>query len=103
MTRGRAHLQRLHVGAEPCDLGLGELEVRHTELPRLRQDRVVDVGDVAHHARLVTEILEPADQQVVGDVGRSVPEVERVSCAGAKRERRREATDYPKRRVTHGR
>ena len=32
---------------------VGELEVRHAELAGLREDRVVDVGDVAHHPHLV--------------------------------------------------
>ena len=50
----------------------------HAELARLGQDGVVDVGDVAHHAHLVAEVLEPADQEVVGEVGRRVPEVGRV-------------------------
>ena len=76
-TGGRM-LERVHVGAEPRELGVGELEVRDAELARLRQDRVVDVGDVAHHAHLVAELLEPADEQVVGEVGGGVAEVGRV-------------------------
>ena len=75
---GGAHLERVHVAVEARDLGRGELEVRHTELARLGQDRVVDVGDVAHHAHLVTELFEPPDQQVVGEVGGRVAEVRRV-------------------------
>ena len=47
--------------------GRRELEVRHAELTGLGQDRVVDVGDVAHHAHLVAELLEPADEEVVGE------------------------------------
>ena len=74
----RAHLERGHVALEARRLGLGELEVRHAELARLGQDRVVDVGDVAHHAHLVAELLEAADQEVVGEVLRRVPEVRRV-------------------------
>ena len=50
----------------------------HAELAGLRQDRVVDVGDVAHHAHLVAELLEPADQEVVGEVGGGVAEVRGV-------------------------
>ena len=61
-----------------ADLRLGQLEVRHAELARLGQDRVVDVGDVAHHPHLVAELLEPADQDVVGEVRRGVAEVGRV-------------------------
>ena len=71
----RAHLERVHVGAEARELGLGELEVRDAELAGLGQDRVVDVGDVAHHAHLVAELLEPADQEVVGEVRGRVTEV----------------------------
>ena len=74
----RPHAERVHVGAEARELRLGELEVGHAELAGLRQDRVVDVGDVAHHAHLVAELLEPADEEVVGEVGRGVAEVGRV-------------------------
>ena len=62
-----AHPERVHVGAEARQLRLGELEVGHAELTRLRQDRVVDVGDVADHAHVVAELLEPADEEVVGE------------------------------------
>ncbi len=64
--------------AEPRDLRLGELEVRDAELAGLRQDRVVDVGDVADHPHLVAELLEPAGEDVVGQVRRRVAEVGRV-------------------------
>ena len=74
----RAGVERIHVGAEAGELGLGQLEVRNAELPGLREDRVVDVGDVAHHADVVPELLEAADQQVVGEVGRGVAEVRGV-------------------------
>ena len=74
----RPHLERGHVAVEARHLGFGELEVRDTELARLGQDRVVDVGDVADHAHLVPEILQAADQQVVGEVRRGVAEVRRV-------------------------
>ena len=71
----RAHAERVHVGAEAGELGLGELEVGHAELAGLGEDGVVDVGDVAHHAHLVAELLEPADEEVVGEVGGGVAEV----------------------------
>ena len=74
----RAHLERVHVAVETSHLRLGQLEVRNTELARLRQDRVVDIGDVAHVAHLVPELLQPADQDVVREVGRRVTEVRRV-------------------------
>ena len=50
----------------------------HAELAGLGQDRVVDVGDVAHHAHLVAELLEPADEEVVGEVRGGVAEVRGV-------------------------
>ena len=74
----RTGAQRLHVGAEAGQLGLGQLEVGHAELAGLGEDRVVDVGDVAHHAHLVTELLEPADEEVVGEVRGGVAEVRGV-------------------------
>ena len=75
---GGRMLERVHVGAEAGHLGFGELEVGHAELAGLGQDRVVDVGDVAHHAHLVAELLEPADEEVVGEVGGGVAEVRGV-------------------------
>ena len=74
----RSHVESFHVGVESGHLGLGEIQIRHSELARLRKDRVVDIGDVAHHAHLVTEILEPASKEVEGEVGRGVAEVGRV-------------------------
>ena len=74
----RTRAERLHVGAEAGQLGLGQLEVGHAELAGLGEDGVVDVGDVAHHAHLVTELLEPADEEVVGEVGGGVAEVRGV-------------------------
>ena len=75
LGEGRSGAERVHVGAEAGELGLGEVEVGHAELAGLRQDRVVDVGDVAHHAHVVAELLEPADEEVVGEVGGGVAEV----------------------------
>ena len=40
------------------------------------KDRVVFVGDVADHADVVAELLQPPDQQVVGEVGGRVAEVD---------------------------
>ena len=64
----RAGVERVHVGPEARQLGLGQLQVGHAELAGLGEDGVVDVGDVAHHADLVAELLEPADEEVVGEV-----------------------------------
>src|SRR6202030_1347177 len=40
--------------------------------------RVVDVGDVAHVADLVAELLEATDEEVVGEIRGRVTEVRRV-------------------------
>src|SRR5680860_623585 len=94
----RPHVQGFHVPVEPVDLGLRELQEGHTELTGLGQDRVVDVGDVAHHPHLVTELFEPARQQVVGEIRGGMAEVGRVV--------RRDAADVhahdrPRREVGH--
>ena len=74
----RAGVERFHVAMEAGGLGRGELEVVDAERSRLRQDGVVDVGDVAHEPHRVAEVFEPADEQVVGQVCAGVPEVGRV-------------------------
>ncbi len=74
----RPHLERGHVVVETRHLGVRELEVGNPELAGLGQYGVVDVGDVAHDPHFVAELLEPADQHVVGEVGRGVAEVRRV-------------------------
>ena len=82
VARGSLHdaqqAERLHVVVEAGRLGGGQVEVVHAELAGLAEDRVVDVGDVAHAARLVAEVAEPALEHVVGDVDRGVAEVGRV-------------------------
>ncbi len=60
--------QRRHVGVEARHLLGGEVEVVDTELARLAQDVVVDVGDVAHQPRFVAEVDEPPLQDVEGQV-----------------------------------
>ena len=72
---GGPGVEGLHVTVEPGRLGRGQLQEVDSELAGLGQDRVVDVGDVAHQPHLVAEVLEAADQQVVGEVGVGVPEV----------------------------
>ena len=74
----RAGVERLHVAVKARGLGGGKFEVVDTQRPGLRQDRVVDIGDVAHEPHRVAEILEPPDEQVVGEVGVRVPEMRRV-------------------------
>ena len=44
----RQHVERLHVAVEPGHLGGRQVEVVHAELAGLGEERVVDVGDVAH-------------------------------------------------------
>ena len=72
---GGPGVEVLHVAVEAGCLGCGQLQEVHSELAGLGQDRVVDIGDVAHHAHRVAEVLQAADQQVVGEVGVGVPEV----------------------------
>ena len=78
LGRRRAHAQRVHVGLEAGELGVGELQVVDAQLAGLGEDRVVDVGDIAHHANLVTELLQPPGEEVVGDVRGRVAQVCRV-------------------------
>ena len=61
-----ASMSRVEAG----HLGGGQVEVVHAELAGLGEERVVDVGDVAHAARVVAEVAQPALQHVVGDVRR---------------------------------
>ena len=79
VARGSLHdgqqVERLHVVVEAGHLGRGEVEVVHAELAGLAEDRVVDVGDVAHAAGLVAEVAQPPLQDVVGDVDGGVAEV----------------------------
>ncbi len=70
-----AHPECIHVDAEPLHLGLGQVEIRDTELAGLREDRVVDVSDVADHPYVVTQFLQASDQEVVRKIGRCVAEV----------------------------
>ena len=78
LGRGGPGIEVLHVAVEPGHLGRGQLQEVHAEIAGLGQDRVVHVGDVAHHLHLVAEVLETADQQVVGQVGVGVAEMSAV-------------------------
>ena len=74
----RPHRQQpdgAHVVVEAGDLGRGQVEVVDAELAGLPEDRVVDVGDVAHAADLVAEVEQAAGEDVVGDVDGGVAEV----------------------------
>jgi hypothetical protein len=77
-ARGAVHrksVQRLHVALEPRLLAGGEIEVMHTELTGLGEQRIVDVGDVAHAPHRVAHVDEATLQDVVVDEGGRVPEV----------------------------
>ena len=98
------HAERLHVLVEAGRLGGRQVEVVDAELARLAEDRVVDVGDVAHAARLVAEVAQAALEHVVGDVHGGVAEVGRVVRRDAARvhrddRARLEGDDLPARRA----
>ncbi len=73
--RHRQRVQRVHVGVEARLLLGGEVEVVHAQLAGLGEQRIVDVGDVAHARHAVTEVDQPPLQHVVGEVRRGVAEV----------------------------
>ena len=64
-----------HVAVEPGLLAGGEVEVVHAELAGLGEQRVVDVGDVAHALHRVAEVDQPALEDVVEHERRRVAEV----------------------------
>ena len=73
--RHRQRVERLHVGLEARLLAGGEVEVVDAELAGLGEQRVVDVGDVAHARHAVPEVDQPPLQHVVGEERRGVAEV----------------------------
>ena len=68
-------VERVHVPVEPGLLGGGQVEVVHAELAGLGEQRVVDVGDVAHALGVVAEVAQAALQHVVEQVDGGVAEV----------------------------
>ena len=83
LDRGRQDVERLVGGAE---LALEQERVRPPRpalLGRLREDLVVDVGDVADVRDLVAVRDQPAAQDVEGDLGADVAEVRRALGGGA--------------------
>ncbi len=75
------HVQQTERGHRRVELRhlLGcQIEVVHADLARLAQNVVVDVGDVAHALRVVTDVAQTALQHVVSEVGRNVADVRRV-------------------------
>ena len=71
----RAGVEGDHVAVESSGLFGGEFEEVNTEFSGLGQDGIVDVGDVAHQLHLMAEVLKPADQEVVGEIGVRVAEM----------------------------
>ncbi len=65
--RDRERIERLHVAFEAGLLARGQIEVVHTELAGLGEQRVVDVGHVAHALHRVAHVDQPSLQHVVGD------------------------------------
>ena len=74
----RQEVQRGHVVVEARRLRRGQVEIVHAERAGLGQDRVVDVGDVAHALRVVADVAQASLQDVVRHVDGGVPEVGRV-------------------------
>ena len=68
-------VEGVHVPVEPGLLGGGQVEVVHAELAGLREQRVVDVGDVAHALGVVAQVAQAALQHVVEQVDGRVAEV----------------------------
>ena len=52
-----------------------EVEVVHAELACLREQRVVDVGHVAHALDRATRVDESPDEHVISEEGEGVPEM----------------------------
>ena len=68
----------MHVALELGHLARGEVQVVHAQLTGLAQDVVIDVGHVAHAARLVAGVAQPTLEDVEGQVHEGVAEVGRV-------------------------
>jgi hypothetical protein len=62
----RQRVERHHVALEPGLLTGREVEVVHAQLARLGEQRIVDVGDVAHALDGVALVDQPPLQHVVG-------------------------------------
>jgi hypothetical protein len=75
LAPARQQVERPHVVVEAGGLGRGEVQVVDAQLPRLAQQVVVDVGDVADRLGVVPAVPQPALQHVVGEVQRGVADV----------------------------
>ena len=73
--RHRQRVERFHVALEARLFAGRQVEVVHAELARLGEQRVVDVGDVAHALHRVAHVDQPPLQHVVEDERRRVTEV----------------------------
>ncbi len=65
----------LHVPFETRFLAGGQIQIVHAELSSLGEQRIIDVGHVAHAPDLVTQVDEPALQHVVRQESRRVTDV----------------------------
>ena len=74
----RQQVDQQHVAFEAGHLLGREVEVVDAELARLAQHVVVDVGDVANAARLVSGVAQSSLQEVEAEVHVGVAEVRRV-------------------------
>ncbi len=75
VDRDRQRVERDHVALEARLFGRGEVEVVDPELTGLREQRVVDIGDVADARDRVALVDQVPLQHVVGDERRRVAEV----------------------------
>ena len=71
-------VERLHVRLETRFLASGQVEVVHTELASLGEQRIIDIGDVADAGDTVAEVDQAALQNVVSEVRRGMAEVSGV-------------------------
>jgi len=80
-ARTRIHLECVECGkvvVEARLLAEREIEPVNAELAGLREERIVDVGDVAHALHPPTRVDEPAHEHVVREEREGVTEVRRV-------------------------
>ena len=74
----RERVESRHVALETRFLAGGEIEIVDTQLTRLGEERVVDVGHVADAADLVTHVDQTSHQHVVRDERGRVADVRGV-------------------------
>src|SRR4029453_258375 len=64
LAPARQQVERPHVVVEAGGLGRGQVQVVDAQLPRLAQQVVVDVGDVADRLGVVPAVPQPGLQHV---------------------------------------